>query len=433
MRPVPPRREANAHNVAGVGPRVVGIIVVVAALIGGGVFAGLELASDNGSSDAGPAPGSRRPPEVEATSTTAPDSTTTSFTGPPPPLADVRVQAVQVATADQPLDLTTRPGDEALYVAEKTGRVLALHPAGEPTVVLDISSEVSEGSEQGLLGIDFTSDGSFLYANYTDLDGHTRVVEWAMQGDRANAESRRDVLKVEQPYSNHNGGVVKFGPDGFLYVGLGDGGAGGDPEGRAQDLSTLLGKILRIHPRPTENSPYAVPSSNPFLSQQGARGEVWAYGLRNPWRLSFDRLTGDLWIGDVGQDAVEEVDYQPASATGGANYGWDRLEGSTRFEGDPPAQHVLPIHEYPNARGGCAVTGGYVYRGERIPALFGAYVFADFCAGELMALRQDGGVTTEVASLGVTLSNVASFGEDDDGELYVLSLAGGVYRLEPAG
>jgi len=413
---------------------VIGVILVVIVLVGAGVYAGVQLGSDDddGGDGDGPAPGSKRPPVVEVPEQREPDTTSSTIGGPPAPIASVRVDAVEIARLDQPLDLTTRPGDGALYIAEKPGRVVAVREGGEPSVVLDITADVSTGGEQGLLGIEFTADGQFLYANYTDTEGDTRLVEWAMQGSRAGPASRREVLFVDQPYENHNGGAIEFGPDGFLYVSLGDGGSGGDPEGNAQNLGTLLGKILRIHPRPTENSAYAVPSSNPFLGRAGARGEIWAYGLRNPWRMSFDRLTGDLWIGDVGQGSIEEIDFQPARSPGGENYGWDRFEGSRSFEGDPPAAHVLPIQEYPNGSGNCAVTGGVVYRGERIAPLFGAYVFADFCAGQLLALRQTDGAPTDSGSLGVQVPSIAGFGEDNDGEVYVLSLEGGVFRLEPA-
>lgn len=413
------------------GPRVIGAIVVAAVLLGAGTFAGIQLANDDEDGGGGPSAGAPRIPEVEVPERREPE-TTTSVALPTTtvPVASVSVRAVRIATLDQPVDLATRPGDETLYVAEKTGRVKALPAGGEPTTVLDLSSEVSTGSEQGLLGLEFTTDGAFLYADYTDVEGDTRIVEWSMQGAQPDPASRRDVLEVDQPFENHNGGAVEFGPDGFLYISLGDGGSGGDPEGNGQNLGTLLGKILRIHPRPTEGAPYAVPSSNPFLGRSGARGEIWAYGLRNPWRMSFDRVTGDLWIGDVGQSAVEEIDFQPASSKGGENYGWDRLEGNRPFEGNPPAEHVLPIQEYPNGSSNCAVTGGSVYRGERIPQLFGVYVFADFCGGDLMGLRQAGGRAVDAGPLRVHVDNLTSFGEDEDGELYVLSLDGGVSRLE---
>ncbi len=222
-----------------------------------------------------------------------------------------------------------------------------------------------------------------------------------------------------------------FGPDGHLYIGLGDGGGGGDPHGNAQSLRTLLGKMLRIRPRPFGGKPYRIPPDNPFVGRSGARPEIWAFGLRNPWRYSFDAETKDLWIGDVGQSAWEEIDFQRGSSLGGENYGWDRLEGSRQFEGSAPPKHVLPVYEYANGGQNCAVTGGYVYRGHAIPAMRGAYVFGDACAGELQAFVYSGAVVRQAASLVVKVPQLASFGEGADRELYALSLAGEVFRLTP--
>jgi glucose/arabinose dehydrogenase len=305
--------------------------------------------------------------------------------------------------------------------------------------VLDLTGQVTGGSEQGLLGIEFSPDGTLLYAHYTNVDGDTRVDEYAMTDGTADAASRRELLAVEQPQANHNGGQLAFGPDGLLYIGLGDGGGGGDtgdghaPGGNGQSLDTLLGKILRIDPRPSGGDPYTIPADNPFAGG-GGRPEIWAYGLRNPWRFSFDRETDDLWIGDVGQNAWEEVDYSPAGAGAGAgaNYGWARLEGAHPFSGDAPPDAVAPIFEYPNPDQGCSVTGGFVYRGARIPDLQGAYVFADYCQGDLRALRQEDGQLVVERSLGVNAANVASFGQDRDGELYVLSQGNGLLRIDPA-
>jgi glucose/arabinose dehydrogenase len=343
------------------------------------------------------------------------------------------VRLAHVATLDQPVALAVRTGDPTLYVAEKTGRVVALRDGVvAKTPALDLSGQVSLGSEQGLLGLAFSPDGRYLYVNVTDLNGDTQIEEFAM-GDRvADPSSRRVILSVDQPYANHNGGNLVFGPDGFLYIGLGDGGSGGDPQDNAQSLATLLGKMLRISPRPSADAPYTVPPDNPFVGRSDARPEIWAYGLRNPWRYSFDRLTGDLWIGDVGQNAWEEVDLQPASSTGGENYGWNRVEGTHPYSGDAPSGSTPPVYEYSHDTGGCVVTGGYVYRGAAIPALVGSYVFADYCVGQLEALRlQDGQVVH--TSLGVTVQGPSSFGQDAAGELYVLSLAGDVFRLVPAG
>jgi glucose/arabinose dehydrogenase len=333
---------------------------------------------------------------------------------------------------DQPLALAVRPDDPALYVAEKAGRVVAVRDGHvDPTPILDLGGDVSLGSEQGLLGLVFSPDGRFLYVNFTDTNGNTHVTEFAMKG-RAVPDSRRDVLVVDQPFSNHNGGNLVFGPDGYLYIGLGDGGGAGDPDGNGQSLSTLLGKMLRISPRPSGGEPYGIPPDNPFVGVAGARPEIWAYGLRNPWRYSFDRTTGALWIGDVGQSAWEEVDMQPTDAPPGRNYGWNAMEGAHPFEGTAPSHAILPVYEYSHDTGGCVVTGGYVYRGTAIPDLSGAYVFADFCLGMLEAVRVRNGKVVGQRELGPTVRDVSSFGEDAAGELYAMSLDGGLYELVPA-
>jgi glucose/arabinose dehydrogenase len=337
------------------------------------------------------------------------------------------VRLERVVVLDQPIGMATRADDDALYFAEKTGHVVAVDVSeGTPREILDISDDVSQGGEQGLLGLAFSPDGARLYTNHTDREGDTRVTEWTMRGDRADPESQRVVLVVDQPFSNHNGGNLAFGPDGHLYIGLGDGGSAGDPMGNAQSLESMLGKMLRIDPSPDDDRPYGIPHDNPFVGRDGARPEIWALGLRNPWRYSFDRNTGDLWIADVGQNAREEIDRQPAGV-GGQNYGWDRLEGTLSFEGDAPPDATPPVFEYGRDRGG-TVIGGYVYRGSDIPALRGAYVFGDLYEPRLQALRiVDGDAFTR--DVGVAVENLVSFGEDADGELYALSLAGPVYKL----
>jgi glucose/arabinose dehydrogenase len=348
-----------------------------------------------------------------------------------PHLADARIRLVPVAELEQPVAMAVRPGDRALYVAEKVGRVVALSAGSDPRVVLDLTYRVSLGSEQGLLGLAFSPSGRYLYVDFTDTSGDTHVSEFAFDDEGADLASERQVLFVEQPYSNHNGGALAFGPDGHLYVALGDGGSGGDPMGNAQSLSTLLGKLLRISPRPSKGEPYSIPPDNPFVGRAGARPEIWAYGLRNPWRFSFDTATGDLWIGDVGQSAWEEIDLEPAGSPGGSNFGWDRLEGTHPFEGTPVPGSIPPIYEYANGDGSCAVTGGYVYRGERIPDLAGAYVFGDYCRGVLEAFVPRDGRATQARALGPRVDALASFGQDARGELYVLSLAGTVFLIAP--
>ena len=349
---------------------------------------------------------------------------------PTPDLGEVQLRLVRVAVLDQPLGMATRPGDDALYVAEKGGRIVALRPGGPQRTVLDLSGEVSAGTEQGLLGLTFSPDGRFLYVNYTDRAGDTRLHEFATTEDGIVPESRREVLTLDQPYSNHNGGHLAFGPDGLLYVGVGDGGSAGDPHDNAQDLGTLLGKMLRIDPRPADGRGYGIPPDNPFTGRDGARPEIWAFGLRNPWRYSFDRETADLWIGDVGQTAREEIDVQPGRSSGGENYGWDAFEGSLPFEPPYPKRTVGPVYDYGRALG-ATVIGGFVYRGSAIPALRGAYLFGDFYNPPVRALVPANQGFRHV-ELGIRVDNLVSFGEDQAGELYLISIAGPVYRLTPA-
>ncbi|MBV8959307.1 MAG: PQQ-dependent sugar dehydrogenase, partial [Actinobacteria bacterium] len=285
--------------------------------------------------------------------------------------------------------------------------------------------QVSTGSEQGLLGIAVRGDK--LYVDYTDTHnvGDTNVVEYTLSGDHAG--SPRLLLKQTQPYANHNGGEVIFGPDGKLYIGLGDGGSAGDPQRNGQNLGTWLGKILRIDPTPSGGQPYTVPADNPFVGRSGAKPEIWAYGLRNPWRFSCDRATGDQWTGDVGQDAWEEVDHV-GRGQGGQNYEWNLREASHPYNGGArPPGGVDPVYEYPHGNGVCAVTGGYVYRGSRLGGLVGQYLFADFCVGKVLALSG-----SSARAIGPTIPNLSSFAEDAAGEVYALSLNGGMYRLDPA-
>lgn len=402
----------------------IGILLLVLSLVAAACGDGEEASSDRVRSS--PAPGET--PTPAPTEDAGPEATPVPTEGSPPGLEAVDVTAARVAELDAPLTMAVRPGGSALYVGEKGGRVRRL---SDGEVVLDLSGEVSGGREQGLLGLAFSPDGDRLYVDFTDRGGDTVVREYGFSGGRADAGSAREILTLGQPFSNHNGGHLAFGPDDRLWISLGDGGSGGDPQGNGQSPDTLLGSLLRIEPRAGDGRPYGIPEGNPFVGRDG-RDEIWAYGLRNPWRFSFDRETDDLWIGDVGQNSWEEVDFEPAGSGGGRNYGWNRLEGSHRFEGSPPSEHVLPIYEYPLEGGNCSVTGGYVYRGSRIPELQGAYVFADFCDGRVRALIQEDGELVEHRFLGPRIGNLASFGEDATGELYALSLEGGVFRIEPA-
>ncbi|MDQ3757233.1 MAG: PQQ-dependent sugar dehydrogenase [Actinomycetota bacterium] len=346
------------------------------------------------------------------------------------PDGPVKVKLTELGRFDQPVAMAVRAGDDALYVAEKAGRVRkVLGGVVRPSPLLDLSDRVSTGTEQGLLGLAWAPDGRTFVVNYTDRDGHTHVVEYTAGEGTVPADSGRELLFVEQPFANHNGGQVLFGPDGMLWIGLGDGGSGGDPQGNAQHLGRLLGKLLRIDVRPSGGRPYTIPPDNPFVGRAGARGEIWSYGLRNPWRFTFDRGTGDLWIGDVGQNEWEEVNVARAGSKGGENWGWPAQEGKHPFRDRKPTPGAIePVHEYSLSGQACAVTGGYVYRGKRLPGLVGQYVFADACVGEVRALAPSG----EERSLDVKAGFVASFGEDRDGELYVLSLEGPLLRLDPA-
>jgi glucose/arabinose dehydrogenase len=246
----------------------------------------------------------------------------------------------------------------------------------------------------------------------------------------ADPNSEVILLQVEQPYANHNGGGLTFGPDGYLYIGLGDGGSGGDPQGNAQNYLTLLGKMLRIDV--DNGTPYAIPQDNPYIALSSRLGQIWATGLRNPWRFSFDRLTGDLYIGDVGQNQWEEINFLPAGAPGGANFGWDYFEGFHSYEGAPAAdlELVSPIIEYRHSGGSCSVTGGYVYRGQALPEWFGVYLFGDYCSGIVWGAIQNSDGSWQTEMLFNLPYSISSFGEDEDGELYLVDFNGSIYRLE---
>jgi glucose/arabinose dehydrogenase len=354
------------------------------------------------------------------------------------------VELTEVGDFESPLYVTqpVRGDDDHLYVVEQCGRVQRVGLDGaDPQTFLDISEQVTCGGEQGLLSAAFDPDyarSGRLYVDYTDTDGDTRVVEYRRLADdpgSVDPDSARDVLSVDQPFANHNGGLLLFGPDGRLYIGLGDGGGGGDPERNGQDLSTLLGKILRIDPRESAGDPYSVPADNPFADRASARPEILAYGLRNPWRFSFDPQTQDLWIGDVGEGALEELDVAtPGELDFGPNFGWSAFEGTQRFNEDESAPGARPpVYEYP-VDDACAVTGGYVVRDPRLRSLYGRYLFGDFCQGELRSFPADPkrGPNDERA-LGLQVPALSSFGTDAAGHVYVTSLEGPVYRLDPRG
>jgi glucose/arabinose dehydrogenase len=398
---------------------LVGLVLVLASACGG---------DDDGDED------EAAPTTEEQSTTGSTEVTTTSLEE--APLDSIEVTLTQVAEADTPTSLVSRPGSATLYVTERAGRVRPMtdFQLGDP--IVDIVDEVVTNSEQGLLDLEFSADGTTLYLSYNvPPDGDTRIAAYTMSGDAVDPASRRELLAVDQPFPNHKGGDIEIGPDGFLYIALGDGGAGGDPLGNAQNTSVLLGKILRIDPtQPAGGMQYGIPPGNPFADGQGGAPEIWAYGLRNPWRFTFDPRNNDLWIADVGQNAWEEIDLLPAAAGGGggANLGWDQMEGTHEFEGGSnPDGGVLPIYEYGRDEG-CSITGGVVYRGTGVPGLAGAYLFTDYCEGTIRAVRAQGGALSDQRVFGAQGPNLVAFGEDAAGEVYVMSLDGPIYRLDPA-
>jgi glucose/arabinose dehydrogenase len=326
-------------------------------------------------------------------------------------------------------------GSDRLFVTLQGGVIAEV--GAEPFFAepfLDVAPLVSCCGERGLLGLAFHPDyaeNGLFFINYTNTEGHTVIARYRVSADpeRADPDSGEIIMTVEQPFANHNGGQIKFGPDGYLYIGMGDGGAAGDPLDHGQNMQTLLGALLRIDV--DGGSPYAVPADNPFVGG-GAREEIWAYGLRNPWRFSFDRDTGDLFIADVGQSAREEVNVQRADSPGGENYGWRLMEGSLCYnpgEGCNDGTLVLPALEYDHSEG-CSVTGGYRYRGAEITELQGLYLYSDFCSGRLWGAQDDAGEwrSSELLATGL---GVSAFGEDEAGEIYLADYGGGVlYRLE---
>lgn len=398
-----------------------------------------------------------------------PTTVTSAPTSAPDPGDDASIETLTIAVEridvdlDSPTAAVAVPGDgpgarTGLLVAERRGVVRfvdtgdwALSPSAP---LIDVSADVSTDGERGLLGIALTTDTPpRLVLSYTNRAGDTRVDSYAVtqghdtQGDGAaaggtplavDATTRVELLAIDQPFTNHNGGHVEIGPDGFLYIGVGDGGSAGDPYGNAQNPATLLGKLLRLDPR-ADSPRTAVPDDNPFVGVPGARPEIWSTGLRNPWRFSFDPPTGDLWIADVGQDRFEEINRVTPRQGGakGANFGWDLFEGHEPFSDADPAPapfsdgpFVEAVHVYPHGPG-CSVTGGRVYRGGAIPELVGRYLFSDYCDGTIRALDPQPDGTTPSHDLGVSVDQPIGFVEDGDGEQYVISLSRGLYRIIP--
>jgi glucose/arabinose dehydrogenase len=372
-------------------------------------------------------------------------SATATATTPPEQRAHAARSGVRLVTVGRfasPVYVTAPPGDRRrIFVVEQAGTIRVVRGGRRLSrPFLDIRSIVLSGGEQGLLSLAFAPDyartGRF-YVDYTDRSGVQRVVEYRRSrgsADRALGSSARTVLRYDGLEPNHNGGLVVFGPDRLLYVGTGDGGGANDQHGRrgnAQDLGSLLGKLLRIDPRRSGGRPYGVPSGNPFVGRSGARPEIYSYGLRNPWRFSFDRASGDLTIADVGQDAIEEIDFARRGEARGANYGWRPFEGDRRKFNEQATDHVPPVLELSHGAGNCSVTGGYVVRDRGLPALAGRYVYGDLCKGQLRSARlAPGSASGDAAIPGVArVEQLSSFGEDARGRVYVVSLNGPVYRL----
>ena len=362
-----------------------------------------------------------------------------SSSGPLPTLpASIRADPA-VTGLSSPVYMTTPAGDSRLFFVEQGGRIrIAKSGTLVATPFLDIRAKITTGGERGLLGLAFHpqyATNGFFYVYYTNLNGDIRVERYHVSSnpDVADAASALPIITIAHPNeSNHNGGMITFGSDGMLYFGTGDGGGGGDVPGNAQNKLVLLGKILRIDV--DHGSPYQVPTNNPFASQSSARGEIWAYGLRNPWRFSFDRVGGDLYIADVGQDQWEEIDVV-RSDRGGVNYGWNTMEGTHCYGSATCNNSGLqgPVLDYSHGDGSCSITGGFVYRGKAIPGLVGSYFYSDYCNSFLKSFRWVNGHVADAKDWNVgALGNVASFGEDADGELYILSANGTAYRINPA-
>lgn len=343
---------------------------------------------------------------------------------PSPPQSPIGMVPVIVKGLEQPVFLT-HAGDKSgrLFVLEQAGRIRIIQNGKlQPTPLLDWSSHIRSGGERGLLGLAFHpnfSKNQLLFINYTRAgDGATVVAK--IQLSATSPPKETILMVIPQPYSNHNGGMIAFGPDGFLYIGTGDGGSGGDPENRGQNPLTLLGKILRIDI--DKGNPYSIPPNNPVLSNQSPP-EIFALGFRNPWRFSFDKMTGELWVGDVGQSHWEEID----RVVLGKNYGWRIMEGTHCFRPQSQCSRqglILPEGEYPHTGSRCSITGGYVYRGKTIPMLLGHYIFGDYCSGEILQLTKG-----QITVLHSTAQQISSFGEDEEGELYVVGHGGTVHKL----
>jgi len=350
-------------------------------------------------------------------------------------------QLQEVASGfERPLLVTNaNDGSNRLFVVDQNGFIwVVIDGVVQKQPFLDVSGLIStNGNERGLLGLafhpQFKTNGQF-YINYTDVNGNTAVARYTVLASNPNVgdvNSASFVIQIKQPFPNHNGGNLAFGPDGYLYIGMGDGGSQGDPNGNGQNPKALLGKLLRLDVDSAQ--PYATPKDNPTATNPDFAPEVWAMGFRNPWRFSFDKATGDLYIGDVGQNQWEEIDFQAVGAAGGANYGWNIMEGSHRYSGEPVKEGLTaPIAEYSHNEGGCSITGGYVYRGETLKALDGVYFFADYCSGKIWSTFRDASGAWQTNQFMDTDFSISSFGQDESGELYVVNQGGSILKLVAA-
>jgi glucose/arabinose dehydrogenase len=348
-----------------------------------------------------------------------------------PAATGVRLRSIGRFSA--PTYVAAPPGDtHRLFVVQRGGSVVVLRDGRRSGTFLRVATTTD--GERGLLSIAFPPDyaqSGLVYVYSTAPNGDIRIDEFhaAPDADRVDADSRRRLLSIRHPESNHNGGQLQFGPDGLLYAGIGDGGSEGDPHRYGQNLGVLYGKLLRIDPRSSGGRPYTVPDSNPFVGRSGVRPEIYAYGLRNPWRFSFDRSTGAITIGDVGQDAIEEIDHEPRDGAAGVNFGWSAFEGRSRYNGGSAPDAVPPVIQHTHAAGWCSIVGGYVMRDASVPALLGRYVYGDLCQPRLYAARLRSHSASD-RRLGLTVPELVSFGEDAAGHVYAVSLNGPVYRID---
>jgi|TARA_Y100000294_G_scaffold166229_1_gene174407 glucose/arabinose dehydrogenase len=353
------------------------------------------------------------------------------------------VVAIEVGRYQTPMALVEQPGSTELLLGERAGRVLGLDVADDGTltgrrILLDISDHVSTEGEGGLVGLAVSPRGDYLYVSYTDLEWHSQVDAYKIHASQEQPNNPRTLLDVVQPFVGHNNGHILTDKRGRLLVGFGDGGTDSlqDPLRHSRNRGNLLGTLVRIQPTPEGNQPYRIPFDNPFHDResQGVRPEILAFGLRNPWRFDVDPVSGDLWLSDVGHQLIEEINYLPLlEMNKGADFGWSRMEGSTEFYGPEPEGHMRPIHEYRHDDIGyrCSIIGGVVVRGNHLPSLEGSYLFSDLCDGRIQAIRSSGD-ESEVVNLGATVESPVSFSRLSDGTVYVLSLSGGIYRLDPA-